>query len=57
MSKSCRRHAADEVADAAAHQKGLMAGPPQAADDGGGIIQRHAHLPGLFPAATTLRRM
>ncbi len=47
-----RRHAADEIADAAAHQKGLVAGLPQAADDGGGIIQRHAHLPELFPAAT-----
>ena len=47
-----RRHAADQITDAAAHQKGLMAGPSQAADDGGSLIQRHAHLPGLFPAAT-----
>jgi hypothetical protein len=40
-----RRHAADKIADAAAHQKGLVVGPSQAADDGSGIIQRHTRLP------------
>ncbi len=45
-------HAADKITDASAHQKSLMAGPSQAADDGGSLIQRHAHLPRLFPVAT-----
>ncbi len=47
-----RDDTAHEVADTAAHPKGLVARPAQAADYGGGIIHRRARFPGLFPAAS-----